>query len=318
MWFRQNLRQRDNPVLKAAGDTGVILPEYIHDKATAGELELGGALRGGSHHSQTRVNETFGGGLRVWFGDPRAEQARLYERIPAARVVWNGCYEPWRIAQDGGIARVSLQDGIETEPFSGKLLWEPWEAVKSDGSPYEVITPLYWNLHRLARADWLARNWFARRGAEGVVRQRIGTGQDVGGCARLPRRQFGRRPLAAALHQAPSIRHMCATPYDEVGVCWEDIDPDATGMKRKRTHRVPLSNHAVAVLREAWPRQDGWVFSLPGDGPPLCRDLRSRPVQVAQHRPILRIRKLTCGQTLQFGTRIGESCCGTRTQSFLP
>ena len=76
--------------------------------------------------------------------------------------------------------------------------------------------------------------------------------------------------LAAALPQAPSITHMRATPYAEVGACWEDIAPDATGMKRKRTHRLPLSDHAVAVLREAWPRQDGWVFCSQATGHPFA------------------------------------------------
>ena len=54
---------------------------------------------------------------------------------------------------------------------------------------------------------------------------------------------------------------------------WEDIDLDAAtwtipaaAMKSNRTHRVPLSDRAVAVLGEAGPGRTGWVFPSPVTG----------------------------------------------------
>ena len=54
---------------------------------------------------------------------------------------------------------------------------------------------------------------------------------------------------------------------------WEDIDLDAAtwtipaaAMKSNRTHRVPLSDRAVAVLGEARAGRTGWVFPSPVTG----------------------------------------------------
>jgi len=70
------------------------------------------------------------------------------ESISAAstiKVYWNRCYDPVTRARDTAI-KTSLKKRAETLSFNGSLLFEPWETLKSDGTPYRVFTPFYRNL----------------------------------------------------------------------------------------------------------------------------------------------------------------------------
>ena len=58
-------------------------------------------------------------------------------------VFWNRCYEPTSLAQERSIARNLEQFGVGANSFNGSALWEPWEVLKGDGSPYKVFTPFF-------------------------------------------------------------------------------------------------------------------------------------------------------------------------------
>lgn len=59
------------------------------------------------------------------------------------RVVWNRCYEPWQIKRDAKIKAHLSEIGVEVKSFNANLLWEPWQVLKKDGTPYKVFTPYY-------------------------------------------------------------------------------------------------------------------------------------------------------------------------------
>ena len=150
MWFRQDLRLADNPALEAACDRGAIIPIYILDDQGAGEHAMGAASRWWLHQALEDLNNSLRGGLQVYRGDALTLLSELVEQTGAGAVLWNRCYEPWRIARDGKI-KVALKDrGLEVESFNGSLLWEPWSVLKSDQTPYKVFTPYY-------RRGWLTK-----------------------------------------------------------------------------------------------------------------------------------------------------------------
>ena len=143
MWFRQDLRLADNPALVAACDRGAIIPIYILADQGAGEHAMGAASRWWLHQALEDLNNSLRGGLQVYRGDALTLLSELVEQTGAGAVLWNRCYEPWRIARDGKI-KVALKDrGLEVESFNGSLLWEPWSVLKSDQTPYKVFTPYY-------------------------------------------------------------------------------------------------------------------------------------------------------------------------------
>lgn len=143
VWFRQDLRLADNPALCAACEKGEIIPVYILDDENAGEWAMGGASRWWLHHALDSLNQSLNGKLNIYQGDPLPILKRLAEQTSAARVLWNICYEPWRIVRDEKIEAALTELDVEVRCFNGSLLWYPWEVLKKDQTPYKVFTPYF-------------------------------------------------------------------------------------------------------------------------------------------------------------------------------
>lgn len=142
-WFRQDLRLSDNPGLAHAVSVGKILLIYIYDDTHTGEHGMGGAAKWWAHHSLLSLNKSLGGKLNFYKGDPEEIIDDLIKRYHVDAVYWNRCYEPWRTKRDTRIKEGVKKKGIDVESFNGSLLWEPWEVLRTDGTPYKVFTPFY-------------------------------------------------------------------------------------------------------------------------------------------------------------------------------
>ena len=141
VWFRQDLRLKDNQALLHAVHEGYqIIPVYILDDKNAGEWKMGGASRWWLHQSLKALNDSLDGKLVFRSGAADKIIPELVKDAKADAVFWNRCYEPWRIGRDTKIKK-SLDVDVET--FKDFLLWEPWEVLKSDSTPYKVFTPYY-------------------------------------------------------------------------------------------------------------------------------------------------------------------------------
>lgn len=137
VWFRQDLRLSDNPALLAAVEQGNVLPIYILDTS------LGAASRWWLHHSLEALNTTLDHQLNVYIGEPREILTRLIQTYSIHAIHWNRCYEPARIQEDSELKRFFKEQNIPCKSFKASLLWEPWEVLKKDGTPYKVFTPFY-------------------------------------------------------------------------------------------------------------------------------------------------------------------------------
>ena len=143
-WFRQDLRLADNPALIHAINNGYnIIPLYILDDKNAAEWKLGGAARWWLQQSLEALNETLGGNLVLRVGKADEIIPTLLGEAKIDAVFWNRCYEPWRIKRDEAIKAGLKDNGVACKTFNGSLLWEPWEVLKQDGTPYKVFTPYY-------------------------------------------------------------------------------------------------------------------------------------------------------------------------------
>lgn len=142
-WFRQDLRLYDNPALAAAVAAGDVIPVYILDDKNADSWRLGGASRWWLQRSLAALNASLGGQLHVFQGRAEEIVPALVQRLGASGVYWNRCYEPWRIKRDKQIKELLQETGIRVHSFNGSLLWEPWEILKGDGTPYKVFTPYF-------------------------------------------------------------------------------------------------------------------------------------------------------------------------------
>lgn len=143
MWFRQDLRVKDNPALVAAAKAGTVLPIYILDDENAGDQAMASVSRWWLRESLNDLNKTLDNKLSLYCGDAKKIIDELCERYNVLGVYWNRCYEPWRIQRDKTIKKQLQEQGITAETFNGSLLWEPWDVSKKDGTPYKVFTPFY-------------------------------------------------------------------------------------------------------------------------------------------------------------------------------
>ncbi|WP_085908968.1 cryptochrome/photolyase family protein [Kiloniella majae] len=151
LWFRQDLRLEDNPALCAAVQSGHIYPVYILDDENAGQWAMGAASRVWLNSSLEKLDHSLEGKLSLYKGNAEKILPELAARLGADGVYWNRCYEPWRIKRDTKIKQTLTDANVEVKSFNGSLLWEPWEVLKKDSTPYKVFTPYY----RACRASTL-------------------------------------------------------------------------------------------------------------------------------------------------------------------
>ena len=143
VWFRQDLRITDHPALQAAAENGQVLPIYILDEHNAQEYTMGRASRWWLHHSLTALDKALRHHLSVYQGDAKTILLDIAQKNRVTKIYWNRCYEPWRIARDQDIKKQCQAQDITCYSFNSALLWEPWEVVKKDRTPYKVFTPFY-------------------------------------------------------------------------------------------------------------------------------------------------------------------------------
>lgn len=147
VWFRRDLRLEDNPALHAAlASCERVIPVYIHAPDEEGAGAPGAASRWWLHRSLEAFSDSLarlGSRLFIRQGDSLAQLQQLAQETGARQVFWNRLYEPAITQRDSGIKRHLTDDGITAHSFNAALLFEPWQLLKGDDTPYRVFTP-YW------------------------------------------------------------------------------------------------------------------------------------------------------------------------------
>ncbi|QCZ95177.1 cryptochrome/photolyase family protein [Salinimonas iocasae] len=143
MWFKKDLRVKDNPALNAACDAGKIIPVYIFDTdAPEGRLP-GGASQWWLHESLRQLDERLNGHLQIFKGDAKKIIPELMDAFGTRHIFWNRLYEPWAIRRDKALKKQLEDNDYKVHSFNGSLLWEPMKIETKSGTPYKVYTPFY-------------------------------------------------------------------------------------------------------------------------------------------------------------------------------
>ena len=145
VWFRNDLRITDNPALSAAASKGYIIPIYIFDDSNTDLLKLGEASRWWLHNSLLKLNKQLKQRLICQRGPALEILQNLIDETGTTQVFWNRCYEAQQISRDTEIKKCLTEKGIIAHSFNASLLWEPWEILKKDKTPYKVFTAFYQN-----------------------------------------------------------------------------------------------------------------------------------------------------------------------------
>jgi len=144
VWFRQDLRLRDNPALHAAVATGApVIPIYIWSPEEEGDWAPGGASRWWLHHSLAALAADLRErGSRLIMANGRATTLlkKLAAETGATAVHWNRRYEPAAVGCAQIVSDQLRRSGIRTEEFNGTLLSDPTTFLNKSGKPYQVYT----------------------------------------------------------------------------------------------------------------------------------------------------------------------------------
>jgi len=148
VWFRRDLRLRDNPALTTALEQAErVIPLYIYTPDEGDRRTGSTASQWWLHHSLASLKDSLaerGSSLVIRRGPVREELEKLVTQSGAEAIFWNRQYEPAAIERDTQLKQHFQQQGLSVSSFSAALLYEPWQIVKDNGEPYKVFTP-YWN-----------------------------------------------------------------------------------------------------------------------------------------------------------------------------
>jgi deoxyribodipyrimidine photo-lyase len=145
VWFRQDLRIKDNPALAAAcQENDSVICVFIDDPTDQTISRVGDASRVWLHFSLMDIDENLqkkGSSLYIFKGTGLDTLQGIMEVTKADRLYWNRCYDPVTIERDKQI-KSALSEYTPTT-FNGSLIFEPWENLKNDGTAYRVYTPFW-------------------------------------------------------------------------------------------------------------------------------------------------------------------------------
>lgn len=147
VWFRSDLRLRDNGALTAAAEAGQpIVCLFVLDDTGASGRPLGGARRWWLHHSLAALQrglDDLGVPLVLRRGDPRAVLDDIIEQTGSGSVLWNRRYDPEAIALDSEIKASLGERGLTVASFAGALMHEPTKLKTGSGGFYKVYSPFW-------------------------------------------------------------------------------------------------------------------------------------------------------------------------------
>ncbi|MCB1923148.1 MAG: deoxyribodipyrimidine photo-lyase [Gammaproteobacteria bacterium] len=144
VWFRRDLRLRDNPALAAAlANHAQVLPVYIHAPDEEGTWPAGAASAWWLHHALADLAKLLSARLLLRHGPTTDTLLQLATATGAAAVYWNRLYEPAAIARDTQLKRALRAAGLQASSHNAALLAEPWEVSNKQGEPYRVFTPFW-------------------------------------------------------------------------------------------------------------------------------------------------------------------------------
>ncbi|GAB4353355.1 MAG: deoxyribodipyrimidine photo-lyase [Gammaproteobacteria bacterium] len=148
VWFRSDLRLRDNAALTAAcRGAERLVPVYILDPDSESPWPRGAASRWWLHHSLDSLDRQLaakGSRLILLRGDSASVLAKLARSTGAERIHVTRRYEPHLADHDVRCEEWLASRGIELVQHGGGLLCEPESLRKADGQPYRRFTP-FWN-----------------------------------------------------------------------------------------------------------------------------------------------------------------------------
>ncbi len=146
MWFRRDLRLRDNPALRAAAGGGPVLGLFVLDPVLwAG---AGAARRAWLAASLRSLDESTGGRLCIRLGGAPSVVPAMASEVEAEQVHVSNDFTPYGRARDTAVVD-ALPGNVEGVASGTPYAVAPGTITNGSGNPYKVFTPFSraWRSH---------------------------------------------------------------------------------------------------------------------------------------------------------------------------
>ncbi len=147
VWFRLDLRLRDNPAWSAAAATKQpVIPVFIWAPEEEDPWPPGAASRWWLHQSLGSLERDLakaGAKLTIRRGPTEQAFESLIRETQTKAVFWNRRYEPAVRRRDANVEAELSRRGVQTESFNSALLFEPWTILNSGGQPFQVFSAFW-------------------------------------------------------------------------------------------------------------------------------------------------------------------------------
>ena len=140
IWFRNDLRLRDNPLIAHCIKHNLkVIPVYIADMTDS----MGSASKWWLKESLSSLNKSLNGKLLIETTDKKHVLKNLCSEYKIDSIVWSARYASDEIIEDSDIEKYLLKQGYRVDIFHSSLLKNPETTLKKDGTPFKVYTPFY-------------------------------------------------------------------------------------------------------------------------------------------------------------------------------
>lgn len=143
-WFRRDLRLIDNTALIEALKEKNVKPIFIFDTDILNNLDKDDSRLSFIHSLLSSINSTLNkhqSGVFCYHGNPEDIWNKLISKYDIETVFWNKDYEPYAIKRDEKITKLLSENNIKVNAFKDQVVFEEFEVLKDDKTPYTVFTP---------------------------------------------------------------------------------------------------------------------------------------------------------------------------------
>ena len=146
MWFRRDLRLRDNPALWAAAAEGPVLGLFCLEPALW--RAAGPARRAWLAASLRALDDSMDGRLCIRMGRPDSVVPAMVREVGAESVHVSNDFAPHGRARDRAVVD-ALPEGVQGVATGSPYAVAPGEIRNGSGAPYKVFTPFSkaWRAH---------------------------------------------------------------------------------------------------------------------------------------------------------------------------
>lgn len=150
MWFRRDLRLRDNPALRKAAARGPVLGLFVLDPRLWGSA--GPARRAWLAATLRSLDDSMDGQLCLRMGSPSSLVPRMVSEVGADQLHVTNDFTPYARSRDAAVVE-ALPDSVEGVATGTPYAVAPGTVRNGSGDPYRVFTPF--------SKAWRAHGWDA-------------------------------------------------------------------------------------------------------------------------------------------------------------